>query len=185
MKEYEFTLKFALPDADANPQTYIDNLMEAGCDDALIGLGTNGRIALDFIREAESAMEAILSAISDVQKAIPKATLIECGPDLVGVSGIASIFKVSRQAIQKMVKNFSDTFPAPVHSGTTQIWHLIKILKWSNLHAQKHVFDETLFEIASASREVNVYKEISELERPAPKNITRVFPKAERILELH
>ena len=119
------------------------------------------------------------------QKAIPKATLIECGPDLVGISGIASIFKVSRQAIQKMVKTFSDTFPAPVHSGTTQIWHLIKILNWSNAHAQKHTFDETLLEIASAAREVNVYKEISELENPTPKNITRFFPKAERILELH
>lgn len=185
MKDYEFTLKFALPNVDADPQTYIDTLMEAGCDDALIGLGTKGRIALDFSREAESAIEAILSAISDVQKAIPRATLIECDPDFVGVSGIASIFKVSRQAIQKMVKTFSDTFPAPVHSGTTQIWYLIKILNWSNAHTQKHTFDGTLLEIASAAREVNVYKEISELESPTPKNITRVFPKAERILELH
>ena len=44
MKEYSFTLKFNFPDARTDPDCYIDRLYEAGCDDALIGIGKQGII---------------------------------------------------------------------------------------------------------------------------------------------
>jgi len=47
MKEYKFTLKFSLQD---NPDAYIEKLGIEGCDDALIGIGQSGRIALNFTR---------------------------------------------------------------------------------------------------------------------------------------
>jgi hypothetical protein len=101
MTEYSFTLKFNFTDRvcvasaaaealrDANrqlePNSYIEQLYESGCDDALIGIGKQGCIALDFIREASLAFDAISHAISDVKTAIPNVTLIEAVPDFVGL----------------------------------------------------------------------------------------------------
>ena len=59
-----------------DPEQYLDALDEAGCDDALIGIGDQGRLALDFTRQSTSAFEAISSAMLDVKKAIPMCTLV-------------------------------------------------------------------------------------------------------------
>ena len=83
MSEYEFTLKFKLPEENMEPEIYVDQLYESGCDDALIGIGKKGYIALDFIRESETAYKAISSAIEDVLKAIPQANIQEATPDFV------------------------------------------------------------------------------------------------------
>jgi len=76
MKEYDFDLTFELSDPSVNPDIYLDDLYEAGCDDALIGIGRNGFIAFVFGREAESDLDAIISAMHDVHKVIPDAKLI-------------------------------------------------------------------------------------------------------------
>ena len=91
MKEYEFTLKFSVND---NPEQYVEKLGAEGCTDALIGVGKNGRIALNFIREARSAYDAVSSAVEDVKRAIPEAKLIEASPDFVGLTDIAKLKKV-------------------------------------------------------------------------------------------
>lgn len=77
MNDYDFILKFDLPEKDADPEQFLDALYDAGCDDATIGVGQRGRISLNFIRQSTSAAEAISSAIVDVKKAIPEARLIE------------------------------------------------------------------------------------------------------------
>ena len=76
MQEYSFTLKFNFPDSQIDSDSYIEQLYEAGCDDALIGIGKQGSIALEFIRSSASAFDAISSAIVDVKKVIPDAILI-------------------------------------------------------------------------------------------------------------
>ncbi|MNF88466.1 hypothetical protein D3C84_709610 [compost metagenome] len=55
----------------------MDRLAEAGCDDALVGVGQPGHLALEFIREASSADEAIEGALEDVRRAVPNARLIK------------------------------------------------------------------------------------------------------------
>ena len=80
MKEFEFILKFAFAESSADASDYTERLAEAGCEDALIGIGQKGRIALDFCREATSAIEAVSSAIHDVKKAIPGAKPIHASP---------------------------------------------------------------------------------------------------------
>lgn len=82
MKEYNFTLKFELSGPEENPDRYVDALYETGCSDASVGIGQVGRIGLNFIREAKSALEAVSSAITDVKKTIPNAKLIEVIPEL-------------------------------------------------------------------------------------------------------
>src|SRR5690606_27543650 len=79
--EYTFTLKFQLVDENGDPSELVERLGEAGCDDALVGIGRRGRLALEFTREANNAAEAVLSALRDVKQAIPSARLIEVAPD--------------------------------------------------------------------------------------------------------
>ena len=61
--EYEFTLKYWLTTADSDADELVERLGAAGCDDALVGIGQPGRIALDFSREARSAQAAVVSAL--------------------------------------------------------------------------------------------------------------------------
>ncbi|GHD53940.1 hypothetical protein SAMN05216429_101151 [Marinobacter persicus] len=129
MAEYEFTLKFSV--AENLAQGVIeDKLFEAGCDDALIGVGTKGRLALAFCRESDSANQAIISAITDVKSAIPDAKLIEAEPDLVGVTDIAEMFGFTRQNMRKLLQTHVNSFPLPLHEGRAALWHLADVLEW-------------------------------------------------------
>lgn len=157
MKEYEFKLLFALPDAMTPPDRYVESLGATGCTDALPGIGKAGRIALDFAREAESAREAIESAISDVRRAIPGARLIEAGPDYVGLTEIAEILGFTRQNMRKLMLNSAIEFPDPVHEGKPSIWHLEPVLLW--LRDRKgYEIDDILLETARMNFQVNLAK---------------------------
>jgi hypothetical protein len=100
--EYEFTLKFALPANHRPIDDLVERLGENGCEDALVGIGQTGRIALDFIREADAAKSAIFSALVAVKTAIPGAKLLEVTPDFVGLSDIADCVGVTRQNMRKL-----------------------------------------------------------------------------------
>jgi len=76
-RPYEFTLKFQLSENESDADALVEHLAEAGCDDAVVGTGQKGRIALNFIREAASAREAIVSALTDVKRVMPHARLQE------------------------------------------------------------------------------------------------------------
>ena len=93
----KFSLKFSVPEDGAGVDRQVERLGEAGCADALIGLGRPGRIALNFDREADSAFAAVAGAVSEVRAAIPEARLIEVAPDLVGLTDLAGIVQCSRQ----------------------------------------------------------------------------------------
>lgn len=69
--EYVFTLKYQLADSDSDLDALVERLGAAGCDDALVGVGQPGRLALEFSREAGSAAEAVHSALVDVKKSDP------------------------------------------------------------------------------------------------------------------
>jgi len=130
MKEYEFGLRFSLPRDEAHSDELIERLGEAGCDDALIGIGQAGRIAFDFVRESDSAYNAILSAITDVKRAVPGAELVEVSPDLVGITDVADIVGCSRQNLRKLLLSGSSPGPAPLHEGKWVVWHLAPVLHW-------------------------------------------------------
>ncbi len=75
--ECTFTLTYQLPSDDNDMDAIMDRLAEAGCDDALVGIGQPGRLALEFVREASSVHDTIEDAIEDVRRAVPNARLIE------------------------------------------------------------------------------------------------------------
>lgn len=158
MTEFDFTLKFTLNDASIDPEEYVELLGEAGCDDAIIGIGQKGRIALQFTRASDNAFNAVTSAIKDVKKAIPNAKLIEATPDLVGLSDIAEIMGFTRQNMQKLMSTHIHSFPVPIHAGSSSIWHLSTIFRWLELQQNKEV-EPSMKEVAITNMQINLAKE--------------------------
>ncbi|WP_247392131.1 AlpA family transcriptional regulator [Ralstonia pseudosolanacearum] len=168
--EYTFTLKYQLADDDRDPDALVERLSEAGCDDALVGIGQPGRLALEFTREADSADAAVRSALADVRSAVPWARLIEVAPDLVGLTDVADIVGVSRQNMRKLMLAHPGSFPAPVHEGSASIWHLADVLAWLQAKGSYALAMDVL-EVACVALQVNVAKEGRRLSRSASEEL--------------
>jgi hypothetical protein len=162
MNDYEFTLKFRLPDPAADAEAFLEALAEAGCEDALAGIGQPGRIALDFTRRGRSAFDAIASAVRDVKKAIPGIELVEASPDFVGLTDIADLVGFSRQNMRKLMLGHAATFPPPVHEGNPSLWHLASVLAWLD-EVQARPVDGALFEVARTAMELNIARQARHL----------------------
>ncbi|MCW0399099.1 hypothetical protein NB688_002501 [Xanthomonas sacchari] len=168
--EYTFTLKYQLADEDLDTDALVERLGEAGCDDALVGIGQPGRLALEFTREAADAGEAVRSALADVRAAAPSARLIEVAPDLVGLTDVAEIVGVSRQNMRKLMLAHPGSFPAPVHEGSTSIWHLADVLAWLQVRGG-YALAEDVLDVARVAMQANVAKERLRLPKAAAKEL--------------
>ena len=160
---FDFTLTFAIPQT-LEVEKIEERLFEAGCDDAIIGFGQKGRIALNFTREAESAEVAILSALRNVKAALPHANLVEAAPDLVGVSDMAGVLGFSRQNMRKLIQTHSASFPLPLHEGASSIWHLADVLAWFS-EKQKRAIQQELMGVAQVTMGVNLTRETDRVDR--------------------
>ncbi|QEI04723.1 DNA-binding protein [Pigmentiphaga aceris] len=163
--EYTFTLKYQLSPQDCNPDEIVERLGAEGCDDALIGIGQPGRIALDFARDAQTAKDALLSALADIRRAVPSAKLIEASPDFVGLTDVAEIVGVSRQNMRKLMVTHATSFPAPVHEGSSAVWHLADVLSWLQAKGG-YLLTPAIVEIAATTMQINLAKEARQM---APK----------------
>lgn len=161
--EYDFGLDFRLARVDEDTDELVGRLGAAGCDDSTVGIGVPGAIALLFTREAASAQQAIISAIADVRRAIPDAELTEVSPDLAGLTDVAELIGVSRQNMRKLMVNYTTSFPAPVHSGSTTLWHLAPVLEW--LIARGYSIDQRLLDVARVAMQINLVKELQQIGR--------------------
>ena len=157
--EYDFTLKFKLSENDWDVDDVVERLGAAGCDDALVGTGIPGRIALNFVRSADSADVAMVSALRDVKKAVPTAKLIEVGPDFVGLTDVAEVVGVSRQNMRKLMLTHAQTFPPAVHEGSASIWHLALVLDWLQAKGSYPIAGNVV-EVANAAMQFNIVKEM-------------------------
>jgi predicted DNA-binding transcriptional regulator AlpA len=157
--EYTFTLKYQLADGDADHARLVERLGAAGCDDALVGTGQPGRLALEFVREAGSAHAALASALADVKRAVPSARLIEAAPDLVGLTDVAEFIGVTRQNMRKLMLAHATSFPTPVHEGSASVWHLAEIMSWLQARGGYDI-DASLLEVARSAMQVNLAKEL-------------------------
>ena len=72
--EFEFTLRYRI---ENNVDDALEHLAAAECKDALVGIGHQGQLCLEFRRNAASEAEAIASAKADVERALPTSVLIE------------------------------------------------------------------------------------------------------------
>jgi len=168
--EYTFTLKYQIADEGRDLDALIERLGKAGCDDALVGIGQPGRLALEFTRVADDAGEAMRSALADVRRAVPSARLIEVAPDLVGLTDVAEIVGVSRQNMRKLMLAYPGSFPAPVHEGSASIWHLADVLVWLQAKGG-YALPQDVLEVARIALQVNVAKEGRRLPRTTSKEL--------------
>ena len=170
MSDCEFGLRFSLSSCEVEVDDVVERLGAAGCDDATVGIGRKGRLALDFIRKAESPERAVLSAIADVRRAIPDAALLEASPDLVGLTDIAEVFGVTRQNTRKLILECDALAPAPVHEGKPALWHLAGVLEW--LRDQKgYAVADDLMALARATMQVNLAIREKDVDQAAQREI--------------
>ena len=171
--EYEFTLKFMLAPDDADADEIVERLGEVGCNDALVGIGQTGRIALEFTREADSAKQAILTALEEAKDAIPGAKLVEIAPDFVGLSDVAELVGVTRQNMRKLMLAHKESFPVALHEGSVVLWHLSPVLKWLEEHANYQI-KPSLIEVAHMTMQINLAKEANLMERRIQREVVEL-----------
>lgn len=126
---HDFTLIIEGLDLDDDAQG--DALFER-CDDATFG-EVDGVGYGDFHREAESLVEAVLSAIRDVE-AIPGLRVTHAEPDtLVTAAEIAERLECSKEYVRLLAKGERGAgFPAPVsHArGRNRLWRWADVAAW-------------------------------------------------------
>lgn len=127
MTDYDFDLiaRGALSD------DVLDSLFEAGCDDATFST-KDGLTFASFAREAASLLDAVLSAIDEIESV--GLEVLRVDPDeLVWASEIASRTGRSRQSIDQLVKGRRGPgeFPAPAsHATRNPLWRWSEVEAW-------------------------------------------------------
>jgi len=99
---FEFDLVFSLGGDEIDEADLLDRLFEAGCEDAVIGLGTPGLVAISLERSGADAETVIAHAARQIAPTLPAGSeLREVRPDLVSQADVAARLGVTRQALQK------------------------------------------------------------------------------------
>jgi len=131
MPLYHFTL--TLSGVTCETEGLEDTLYENGCDDALICTYGNS-VYVEFDRESHSLDDAIASAVENIESAGIGAIVESIDSALVGLSDIAEMTKMSRQAIA-MLKDGTrgnGNFPCPVQriKGQSPLWDWADVAQW-------------------------------------------------------
>ena len=130
--EYDFTL--ILSGVDAIDEQLENALFESGCDDATIS-SRHGCVYVTFARRAESMLDAVVSAIRDIQRADTSAVVFRVDDcSLVTQAEIARRCGRSRQVIQMYIagERGPGRFPPPACRITDKhpLWHWCEVSEW-------------------------------------------------------
>jgi hypothetical protein len=125
-----------------------DDLYRAGCDDALL-LFRDGLPCLDFDREADTLLEALISAIHDVRRGADGLDVLRAEPDdLVTAADIARRLRRSKESVRLLIagKRGPGGFPAPVRGigHRTRIWRWAEVAAWLAGHGFIEVSQDEL-----------------------------------------
>lgn len=131
MALYNFTL--TLSGVTYETEGLEDALYESGCDDALICAYGNS-VYIEFDRQADSLDEAISSAVENIESAGIGAIVESIDSTLVGLSDIAEMTAMSRQAIAMLKDGTrgSGDFPCPLQriKGQSPLWDWADVAQW-------------------------------------------------------
>lgn len=131
MALHNFTL--VLSGVSSETEGLEDALFIAGCSDALICFYGKS-VYMEFDRESDTLNKAVATAIRDVEGAGIKALVESVDSTLVGLSDIADLSKLSRQAIA-LLKDGSrgkGNFPNPIQriKGQSPLWSWAEVATW-------------------------------------------------------
>ena len=142
MPIHHFTLIVEGPDLQSD--LLIDEVFEAGCDDATVG-STDGIQYVDFDREAPSLGEAIIAAVRDIERVEGVHVTRIADAALVSMADIAKRTGRTRESVRLLVTGARGPggFPAPVTDPRSRyrLWSWPDVGQW---------FRERLGEAASA-----------------------------------
>jgi hypothetical protein len=130
MTEYEFTL---LIEGDLTDQEVAAALFDAGCDDATFGI-SDGQGYGEFLREASSFTEAVLSAIHQVES-VAHLRVVHVEPDdIVTAADIAERLDRTRESVRLLIagRRGPGSFPAPISHGRDRgrLWRWSDVVMW-------------------------------------------------------
>lgn len=128
MAEHHFTFTIGGVLTDAR----LDALVRAGCDDATFS--SKGELTFaEFDREAETLMDAVVSAVVAVES-IDGSEVLHVDPDeLVWASEIAERTGRSRQSVDMLIKGKRGPggFPPPAsHATRNPLWRWSEVEQW-------------------------------------------------------
>ncbi len=131
---YEFTFVLDLAHGDLSLDD-ADMLYEAGCSDGLFGF-SNGVPDADFTRHSTDALEAIVSAIEEIEGAGVGAIVVRVEPDdLVSIGDIAERTGRTAESIRLLImgRRGPGGFPMPamrIGMGRSRLWRWAEVVKW-------------------------------------------------------
>lgn len=180
MAVYNFTLTVSGITLDT--EGHEDALFEAGCNDAMLSYYGKA-IYLEFEREAPSLHQAIASAIHNIEDAGIGARVESVDSVLVGLSDIAELSALSRQAIT-MLKDGTrgkGDFPNPIQriTGQSPLWDWAEVAQWlencgriakdSGLVANANELNlwNLALRVRASGSEINIVQRVRLLERSA------------------
>ncbi len=131
MALFNFTL--TLSGVTSETERLEDILFESGCDDALVCFYGKS-VYLEFDREAESLDAAIGSAIDNVESSGLSVRVESVDSVLVGLSDIAELTNMTRQAIALLKDGMrgKGDFPCPIQriKGQSPLWDWASVAAW-------------------------------------------------------
>ncbi|WP_420623532.1 helix-turn-helix transcriptional regulator [Candidatus Poriferisodalis sp.] len=135
MTTHTFTLIVDGPDLQSDE--LIDDVYEAGCDDALIGRADGIQFA-DFDREADTFQYAVLTAVAELEciAGITVTRLADAG--LVSMADIAARTGRTRESVRLLItgERGPGGFPPPVTDprGRYRLWRSDEVETWLREH---------------------------------------------------
>jgi len=132
MSEYSFTLEIDGPLTEERVRA----LYESGCDDMTFQGDETGPGSADVHREEPNLVDAILSAVSDIER-VPGLTVhgVE-NQELVGLADIAWRLDRTPESIRLLASGRRRSgFPSPVvRRRRGQLWRWSEVAAWANEH---------------------------------------------------
>lgn len=173
--EFVFTLKYQMPVKDCEQAPLVQRLGAVGFRDVQVTAGLRGRLMLSFVRQAERADLALMTALREVRRAIPGARLVEAAPDMVGLTEVAKLAGVSRQNMRKLMMTHPTTFPPPMHEGqSTSVWHLSDVLVWLRGRGT-YPLSAAVIEVAAAAKTVNAVRQCRHVDARRREELAKVL----------
>jgi hypothetical protein len=132
MSEYSFTL---LIDGTLTEER-VRALHQAGCDDMTFQGDESGRASADVHREAGNLVEAVRSAVTDIESVPGLAVLAVEDQELVGLADIAWRLDRTLESVRLLASGRRRSgFPSPaVRRVRGKLWRWSDVAEWANRH---------------------------------------------------
>lgn len=152
MPEYSFSVVI-----DGDVDARLDDLFEAGCDDATFG-AVDGVQYADFDRTAPTLVQAVASALSAIES-VPGLRVVRVEPEeLVTAAEIAERLGRTRESVRLLIagERGPGCFPAPVSHLRTRnrLWRWSDVAAWAGTLSATTLMEARLLAAVNAALEL-------------------------------